>query len=371
MSLRPVDTDTLGRISIEIAKENYGFIYVDRVANEITERYESSDTPITKAGSLSRTDVKEALQDIASEDWENIERIRSGVFYYAVFSSAPPDRILNRLRDLFMSTQQVITAEQLRSEFDLAVEDTEFFADKLVSHDLLSRIATGSREYYSVGWKLKEETGQNQLKDELIEQSRNGSPIGVLSHEELEQIISVNATSDVIHYLEGQLGLVSDLDGQYLVWGSITEYGEWMAEEIADDVADEFESTGYAMPKSEYTEVVKSMIAKQSTVLEQLSRQKRGEVVDAVKAGLSTVADVNTEGSVAVHETPLKDEIHAHAEKVVDPLLARGAGASQSTVEEEAAEEIADLRLADSERANEYLRNRVQERANELIEEDF
>ncbi|GAB6878432.1 hypothetical protein JCM17823_07060 [Halorubrum gandharaense] len=370
MSLRPVDTDTLGEISIEVAKENFGFLYVDRVANEIRERYESSDTPLMKAGNLSRSDVKEALQNIASEDWENIERIRSGVFYYAVFSTGPPERVLNRLRDLFMSTQQVVTAEQLREEFNLAIEDTEFFAEKLVSNGLLSRIATGSREYYSVGPKLKEKTGQNQLKDELIKQSRNGTPVGVLSHEELEQIISVNATSDVIHYLEGQLGLLSDLDGEYLVWGSIEQYGEWMAEEIAEDVADEFESTGYAMPKQEYREVVRARIEARSSILKQLSRQKRTEAVDAVQEGLTTIAEIHINGPVAVHEAPLEDEIAAHAEKIVDPILADGSGAAMATLKQEAKEEVADLHLADDEKANKHLRSRVQDRTETLIEEE-
>ncbi|WP_096388991.1 hypothetical protein [Halopenitus persicus] len=371
MPLRPADTDLLGEIAISIARENYGFLYVDRVSEEIRDRYESEDTGLTKASSLSRSDIKESLQEIAGQEHEDFRRIRSGVYYYDPFSTGHDNRIPNRLKDLFLSTQQVVTAEQIRNEFNLAVDDVEFFVDKLVSNDMLFRIAAGSREYYSVGSLLKEQTGQNRLEDELREQSRGSEPLGILSHDELEQIISVNATTDVIRYLEGQLGFLADLDGEYLVWGALEDYGRWMAEEIADDVISEFDDVGHAMPTSEYREVVTARIEGRTDILENVSRSERDDVIDAVEEGLQAVVDIDVDGRIAVHRAPLSEEIDAHAEKIVSPLLADTAAATPSVMKEEAETEIEDLRLADSEEANRYLREQVRERANGKIEEAF
>lgn len=371
MPLRPVDSDRLGDICISVAQKNFGFLYLDRVANRIKEEYESSDTGLTKAGTLTRRAIKDSLGKLAGEEYENLRQIRSGVYYYDVFSAGHDKRIPNRLKDLFVSTQQVITAEQIRNEFNLAVDDVDFFVDKLVENDMLFRIATGSQEYYSVGSLLKEQTGQNRLEDELREQAKGSAPIGILSHDELEQIISVNATSDVIRYLEQQLNFLTDLDGESLVWGALEDYGRWMADEIADDITEELAAVGHAMPTAEYREVITNAIEKRTDLLDQVSRRRRDEVIDAVQEGLSEVEDIEIDGQIAGHLPPMKEDIEAHAGKIIDPLLADATAATPSALKEEAAAEIKGLRLAEMEAANEYLREKVRERADKLIEEAF
>lgn len=371
MPLRPVDTDKLGDICISIAQENFGFLYLDRVANRIKEEYEASETGLTKTGTLTRGAIKESMQEIAGDEYENLRQIRSGVYYYDVFSAGHDRRIPNQLKDLFVSTQQVVTAEQIRNEFNLAVDDVDFFVDKLVENDMLFRIATGSQEYYSVGSLLKEQTGQNRLEDELREQAKSSAPIGVLAHDELEQIISVNATSDVIRYLEQQLEFLADLDGEYLVWGALDEYGRWLAEEISDDVLDEFGAAGHAMSVPEYREVVTTAIEQRTDILDSISRRRRDDVVDAVQDALETAGAIEVDGRIAAHREPLDEEIEAQAEKVVDPLLSDLTAATPSVLKEEAAEEIEEMRLAETEEANDYLRKQVRGRAEEKIEEAF
>lgn len=371
MPLRPVDQDLLGEVAISIAREHYGFLYVDRINREIQERYESADTPLTKTSNISRSQIKSSLEEIANREHENFRRIRSGVYYYDLFSAGHDNRIPSRLKQLFMSTQQVITAEQIRNEFNLAVDDVEFFTDKLVSNKMLFRITAGSREYYSVGSLLKEQTGQNRLEDELKQQSKGSDPVGILSHDELEQIISVNATTDVIRYLEVQLELLADLDGEYLVWSALDDYGHWMAEEIADDIIVEFEDAGYAMPTNEYREVITSMIESRTDILENVSRQRRADVVSSVERGLSQVVDIDVDGQIAAHRKRLDDEIEAYAEKVVDPLLSDLTAATPSVLKKEATDEIEQLRLAETEQANKYLRSEVKDRADNMIEEAF
>lgn len=371
MPLRPVDTDRLGDICISIARENYGFLYLDRVSGTIKDRYDGTETGLTKAGSLTRSAIKESLQELAGSEYENLRQVRSGVYYYDVFSAGHDERIPSQLKDLFISTQQVVTAEQIRNEFNLAVDDVEFFVDKLVENDMLFRIATGSQEYYSVGSLLKEQTGQNRLEDELREQSKSSAPMGILSHDELERIISVNATSDVIGYLEQQLELLADLDGEYLVWGALDEYGRWLAEEIADGVTDEFADAGHALSTAEYREVTVSRIEQRTDILESVSRRKREDVVDAVQEALETGSGIEIDGRIAANQEPLDEEIEAQAQTIVDPLLSDLTAATPSVLKEEAAEEIEELQLAEAEAANEYLRKNVRERAEEKIEEAF
>jgi hypothetical protein len=371
MPLRPVDTDRLGDICISIARENYGFLYLDRVSGTIKDRYEGAETGLTKAGSLTRSAIKESLQELAGGEYENLRQIRSGVYYYDVFSAGHDERIPAQLKDLFISTQQVVTAEQLRTEFNLAVDDVDFFVDKLVDNDMLFRIATGSQEYYSVGSLLKEQTGQNRLEDELREQSKGSTPMGILSHDELERIISVNATSDVIGYLEQQLGFFADLDGEYLVWEALDEYGRWLADETADDVTDEFAAAGHALSTTEYREVVVSQVEQRTDILDSVSRRKRDDVIDAVTDALEAAHGIEVDGRIAANRGPLDDEIEAQAQKVVDPLLSDLTAATPSVLKEEAAAEIEEMRLADTEEANDYLRKQVRGRAEEKIEEAF
>jgi len=290
MSLRPVDRDVLSDACRSIAKENYGFVYVDRDEEDIKSEYQTGDKGLMNADSVSTADVKDGLEKIAGEETSPFERIRAGVYYVDPFGSGigidmgGDMGIADELQQLFRN-QIVITTEQLRQHFDLAHDDAEFFAEELRTNDrgLVMRIVAGNRDYYTVGSKLKDQVtgGGEDLQDKLIHRSRNGT----LSHDKLEDAISVSAVSDVIDYLQTE-GYVIDLDGEYLVPAAIEEFTRWLAAEIEDDVLAAFADANYVLPASEYHALLEEEIQRRSNVLSAVRSSRASttddEIVNAV-----------------------------------------------------------------------------------------
>lgn len=248
MSLRPPDRDMLADVCRSIANESYGFLYIDQVKDQIQAEYESRDKSRLRAQALSTSDIKEAMGTIANDDVTGFEKIRPGVYYYDPFGAGADSDIATELTALFRG-QLVVTSEDIRDRFDLAIDDVDFFIRELRDRDLLLRIAAGNRDYYTVGSRLKEQTDDQGLDGRLQNRATNGR----ISHEQLEHAISVEATSDVINYLQSE-GYVIDLEGEYLVRSSLEAFGADLARTIEETVVEEFEEAGYVVPESEYSQ---------------------------------------------------------------------------------------------------------------------
>ncbi len=373
MPLRPVDQDALAEACRSIARDNYGFVYVDRDQEQIKNAYESQDTSVIHTDSLSASGIKESLRAVAGDDNFAFEQIRSGVFYMDPFGVGIDMGIAVELQRLFRS-QIVITTEELRTRFDLAHDDAEFFAGELHNRDLVMQIVAGNRDYYTVGPKLKDHVdGEGEdLDDKLAHRSMNGK----ISHGQLEEAISVSAVSDVIDYLQTE-GYVIDLDGEYLVPAAIDEFTRWLAGEIESAVIDAFETTGYVMPVSEYDSLLTEQIASRSNVLAGV-RSSRGDLTERgllqnVKDRFETDEEpqIVVERGLAVQAGPIDDEIETHAQEVVRPVLNDTTAGTPSSMLEDVTPDIQQLRLAQTEAANDYLQQRITDRAEELIREEF
>lgn len=377
MPLRPVDRDVLSDACRSIAQDNYGFVYVDRDEEEIKSEYQTGEKGLMNADSVSTADVKDGLEEIAAEETSPFERIRAGVYYVDPFGIGIDMGIADELQELFHN-QIVITTEQLRQHFDLAHDDAEFFAEELRANDrgLVMRIVAGNRDYYTVGPKLKDHVAGSgeDLEDKLIHRSRNGT----LPHDKLEDAISVSAVSDVIDYLQTE-GYVIDLDGEYLVPAAVEEFTRWLAAEIEDDVLAAFADANYVLPASEYRALLETEIERRSNVLSAVRSSRASmtddEIVDAVaerfESDDSPQVEVVESDGVAVHRGPADEEVEAHASEVVRPVLRDTTAGTPSSLLDDVRPDIKELRLASTDRANDYLRSRIEERAEELIREDF
>lgn len=377
MPIRPVDRDALADACRSVAQDEFGFVYVDRDRERIESEYESSDKSLVHADSLSKSDIEETLSTVASEETSSIERIRNGVFYVDPFGRGIDMGVAEELQELFRN-QIVVTTEDLRQHFDLAVDDAEFFAEELRSgqRGLVMRIVAGNRSYYTVGPKLKDHVaeGGEDLEDKLVHESLDGK----ISHGELEDAIAVSAVSDVIGYLQTE-GYVVDLDGEYLVPAAIEEYTRWLAGEIADDVVDAFQSAGYVMPVAEYDSLLTEEIERRSNVLSAV-RSSRGDLSERdVLRGVRERFDGTDNPEIerddtrglAVHVDPADETVESHADEVVRPVLNETTAQTPSSLLDSVRPEIEELRLASTTAANEYLRERITERADELIRDDF
>ncbi|WP_284063635.1 hypothetical protein [Halobaculum halobium] len=237
------------------------------------------------------------------------------------------------------------------------------------------RIAAGSRDYYSVGSRLKEETGEDDLKGKLKRRSTHGK----LSHGQLEEAISVAATSDVIGYLQGE-GLIIDMDGEYLVRSALDEFAEKLGDDLGDDVARSFDDAGNVMPTGEYSSLIESEIEVRSNVLAHVRSSGadigKRDVIEAVQSEYNDDAadphiDVLDARSLAVAVEPFEQMVEARAEDLTRPLLQDLTAATADSLKQELRESIDDLHLTTSDAGNAYARTQVRERGEELIDERF
>jgi|GEM_PF-1003357 len=375
MPLRPVDRDVLSDACRSIAQDNYGFVYVDRDEEEIKSEYQTGEKGLMNADSVSTADVKDGLDEVAAEETSPFERIRGGVYYVDPFGIGIDMGVADELQELFRN-QIVITTEQLRQHFDLAHDDAEFFAEELRTNDrgLVMRIVAGNRDYYTVGPKLKDHVGSSgeDLDDKLIHRSRDGR----LSHEKLEDAISVAAVSDVIDYLQTE-GYVVDLDGEYLVPAALDEFTRWLADEIESEVVDAFDDSGHVMPAAEYDSLIRSEVERLSDVFSAV-RSSRGDTTEReILAGVrDRLADniqieVNERHGIAAKRDAVEADIESYSEEIVQDVLGGKSTMSLPNAKETAREQVDELQLAVTDTANSYLRDQITERVHEQIEEEF
>lgn len=365
MPLRPTDTGLLVDVATSVALQNYGFLYIDRVNDKIRSQYESGDKSRLKASSLSSTDMKKALEDIANDEYSELQCLRSGVYYYDPFGTGDNEGITTELTTLFRQ-QLVVTSEGLRSRFDLAIDDIDFFANELEERNLVRRIATGDRDYYTIGSRLKEQAGEAGVDARLREKATYGK----LSHDQLENVINVSATSDVIRYLETE-GFIIDLDGEYLVESAIPRFGTSLADEIADDVAAEFENSGYVLPSDEFSQIVENEVSERSDVLAQ-ARGVRRDILSATEDALEDRLELEEDAPVVLQTEEFEPNVSRRAEEIKREVTDSGEPlATESDFRDVGHPMVEDVHVGTAQQANEYARDAIRDHFDELVADEF
>ena len=365
MPLRPVDTDTLEDVCESIARKNYGFIYVTDNKSEIKSAYEGADTSLLKADELSTSDIRKGLSEIAADDLTDFDQIRDGVFYIDQFGAVGNEEITNELTMLF-SQQLVVTGERLRSVFSLAIDDLGFFVDELESRGYLRRIRAGQNDYYTLGPKLKEGAGDVGLDTQLAGEAVNGK----ISHSELESVIDVSATTDVIRYLEKE-DLIIDLDGEYLVQSLLDEYGQYLADEIGNAVESEFETATYVLEETEFEQVIKNEIGDRFDVLSR-AREIEREILESTRASLRDRLGIETDRSIAVRSEEFEQHVQAEARRILEDVKAEvdtEPGKLDGWVEA-GEEHFEEIRVSNTTAVNEYIRSEIETQYRETVNEE-
>ncbi|MFB6154585.1 MAG: hypothetical protein ABEJ22_01735 [Haloferacaceae archaeon] len=365
MAIRPVDEDLLEEVCRSIALDNSGFLYVNKEKGEIQSRYENGDTGMLKAGSLSARDIKEELDSLAGDEFSEFERLRTGVYYFNPLDTGNDDEIAAELTNLF-GQRLVVTSEELRSRFDVAFDDLDILVNELESKNLVRRIAAGERDYFTIGSRLKDRTGKAGVDARLRQKADHGK----IQHDQLERVINVEATADVIRYLESQSFIV-DLDGQYLVKSAIGQYADYLAGQVVDDVQSQFEKSKYVLPKNEYDRVVQNAIDDWSDVLTKAGTSSH-EVLEKTKTALKERLDVEEHGAVYVQSEELDEFLDQRAKQLQSDVIAENDHIStEEGFKEAGAERIEEMQLVSAATANEYLTDELKSRYESLVEEDF
>lgn len=364
--IRSVDNEALQDICRDIALDNYGFLYVNDHKEELQAEYESADTSLMAASSLSRSDIEEALQSIADDDISAFQRLRSGVYYNDPFNTREGSRVSDELKSIF-TYDLVVNKQTIESRFDIAPTDVDFFANELESEDFIRSIAAGERDYYVSGPRLKDETsGDASVDTRLQEEAKHGT----ISHTDLEMVIDVAATSDVIRFLEKNDFLV-DLDGEYLVKNAFDAYAEHLSSTVAEDVVDEFDDIG-ALPLSEFDQVLHNEIGERFDVLVHLNRTDTDQLVTAVRDDIVDAHDLEVRRELVVDPDRFGAYVRRRAEGIRDDIEdEHGLLPSPSDYEEHGHPEIDELEVSDEPRLNRHVRDEIRSEFDSLVGERF
>jgi len=365
MTILPVDTDVLEDVCRNIAQNNYGFIYVSEQKSEIKSGYESENIGLINAKSLSLSDIREALSEMSSDEFTSIEKLRDGVYYVDPFGVQGNMKITQELTNLF-GQRLVVTGETLRSRFSLAIDDMEFFTDELADRNYLRRITAGKRDYYTIGPKLKEHANDVGLDARLVREASNGK----IAHSDLERVIDVDATADVIRYLDRE-GYIVDLDGEYLVQEAIDEYGRYLASEIDETIAEEFEASSYLLRVGEFEQVVENEIENQFDVLS-AARSVRGKLLTAVRESIIERLGIEVGREMVQITESFDSVVNDHARRILTEQKAEHDQPPGTLPEwvEQAEDAFDELQVSTTTDVNEYVRDAVRERYRMLVNDE-
>lgn len=375
--LRPVDTDILRDICRDVALDsdsgNHGFLYVDDHDSEIRSTYEDRDDRAFNIGSFSAKELREGLEKLADGS-PDITELREGSAYYFDPFSTPEggQQVVDELESIFQSNL-VVTKQKFRTEFNLAPKDVDFFVRKLKDQGYIQQIAG---EHYTVGERLEDETqGKTSVANQLQRGADRGDRDGRIDHSDLESVIDVAATDDVIRYLVDE-DFITDLDGQYLVTGAIDQFGSHLAGEFVDDVIEEFEASAAVMTTNEFEQVVRNHIESYTDVLSKVDASTKDEIVDETKDAICDHEKSDIEIDVGNGVAVMASEFEERVEERAQAILRRtedaydGPVPSPEEYEETGYPEIEELNVTSND-ANSYFKRAVKERFDELVEEKF
>lgn len=363
--IRSVDEEELQDICRGIALDNFGFLYVNDHKDQIQTEYGSADTGLTKAGSVSLSGMEETLQEVADGNMSPFKKLRNGVYYYDPFETREGSRVSDELKSIF-TYDLVVNKETIESRFDIAPTDVDFFASELVAEDYIRRIAAGERDYYVSGPRLKDETaGDASVDSRLQEEAKRG----ILSHTELETVIDVAATNDIIRFLEKN-DFIVDLDGEYLVKDSIEEYAAYLENEVGEAVIEEFDDIG-VLPVSELDQILQNQIDRRFGILPSLDRSDTETLLKAVRKQLADNRGLDLEEELAIHPDRFKEYITRRATQIRDKVEDEYDLATPSDYREQGAPRIKDIEVSDVERVNQFTRERIESMFETLINRRF
>lgn len=371
--VRPISTEALQEICEDIAQQNYGFVYIPEHKKEIKERYEQTDNGIKYKSSLELSDIKNGMQKIADDDFNSFQRLRGDSFFINPLEKKWGQKVSEELEEMFAG-DIVLHKKRLESKFDIAPTDVDFFAQKLIDEEYITRVPAGERDYFVGGPELKDESKRDVGLDAQLKSRAN--PEGKLSHRELEEIIDVAATENVIDYLS-QNDFIIDLDGEYLVQAALDEFSESQAERIEEDVAEEFQESHYVLHEREFKQVVENKLNERSDILKQ-ARSVRRELLERTEnaltdsLGLEREKDMWIMYSDVVDDEGFEDFLEKQASSIQKQVTNSDVTITQRSDHISAGKEmISELQVGRTERSKEFIQAKVEEKYESLVDEEW
>lgn len=371
--IRPVNTEVLQNICEEIAEENYGFVYLNDHRSVIKERYEQKDLSLKYKSSLSLSDLNNGMEEVAENEFNSFQRLRGDAYFLNPFNQQFGREIGDELERLLVGSP-VLHKKDVESQFNIAPADVDFFVEKLVGKDLLERLEARDRDYFVGGVNMTNDTSRNvSLESQLKARSDHE---GKLSHRELEEIIDVAATNNVIDHLSRNDHII-DIDGEYLVQAALDEFAESIAERIEDDVAKEFTQSDYVLDAPEFSQVVENKISEHSDILKQARSVKR-EILDSTEQALQErLALENTKQMFVMHSEELDGKgfeafVETEAQNIHDQVVRSDTKITQPSDQKQAGRELITERgVGRTEKSRDFIQNKIEQRYKALVDKEW
>ncbi len=192
---------------------------------------------------------------------------------------------------------------------------------------------------------------------------------GKIAHKDLERVIDVNATSDVIRYLDRE-GYIVDLDGEYLVEEAIDEYAGLLATEIGEAVEEKFEESSHVLQTDEFEQVIENEIDARFEVLSK-AQSVRTKILDETQTKLIDQLGLDLGRRMVEIKESFDSVTDDHARRIHSTVKAEADQLPGMLPEwvDLAEAHIEELQVSNATAVNEHVRDEVREQYRALVNE--
>lgn len=373
MPILPKDKEALWDACKEIARENYGLLYVDTEERRkgLIKKYEERASKRRLAAStVSSKGLMDFLAERIRGEEEKGERLiglRESVYFIPVVFSEKEigDKEIEKLEKLF-EENIVLSAEMIRKEFSIAYDDRLFFVGELAKRGLINALSEGEEEkvaeYYAMGNTLRDSVSTN-----LFMMAIGGyAEAGLVTHAKLEEAIKVDATNEVIGYLEEE-GILVRVNNRYLVHGMTAEFARKIADEIEGSIEEKFREYNYVVNEAVIRGGIEDKISERYNIPDHKIKE---EVVTSVLNEVIQICGLNRDevhSDILIEPAGLSQLIEEKAEEIHQKVLleAKDRTLGKDKIEGAVNTFIAELYLSPEDRLNRFILDKVKQEVEE------
>ena len=382
MPILPKDKEALWDACKEIARENYGLLYVDteeRMKGLIKKYEERASKRRLVASTVSSKGLMEFLAERIKgegEKGEHLIGLRESVYFIPVVFREKEigDKEIEKLEKLF-EENIVLSAEMIRKEFSIGYDDRLFFVGELAKRGLINALSEGEEEkaaeYYAMGNTLRD-----SVSTDLFMMAIGGyAEAGLVTHAKLEEAIKVDATNEVIGYLEKE-GILVRVNNRYLVHGMTTEFARKIADEIEGSIEEKFREYNYVVNEAVIRGGLEDKIVERYNISDHTIKE---EVVTSVLNEVIQICGLSRDerySAILVESTGLDQVAEEKAEEIYLKIKNEKKSRNVITFDalemgEDADKKISDLYLNPDTAANQVIKEKIKGKCKIYIDNYF
>lgn len=355
---RTPDKEALEDAVRAAANDLNGYVNLPEKRSFIQSEYAEKRNSHINSPEVSHEDIRTGLNDFAEDSQKDIQHVENEVYFVNPFGASPDEdeEIIDRIEDTYR-VHIVFSGETLRRTFDLPMDHADYFVDSLVDRDLLQRLSR-THDVYTIGSQLEKHSDEPGIDDRLANESTNG----IITNDKMEKIVDSPVIPAVTSMFESD-GYILDLDGEFLVMNAIEDFESHLANEVEQEVRDEFDEP--VRLESGFQSTVRNKAQDYSSRLSKIPNQEtKSNIIKGVEENLRERLGIESrdteESSIVVIRDELEDTIQEKADTIY-PRVADENHATARAYYESAESEVSSIATNGGQLINEYLRNAVRD----------